>query len=348
MNLPAVTDQPRVTHRDRYLDALRAAALVRVTVFHAFGWLWLKWLPSMGIMFAIGGSLMARSMSRSPRRAVGTRVRRLLPVLWAFGLIWVPVMIWHDGPPGDWVTPDGSPIDPWQLLFWILPIGNPVGSGWGVVGWGVLWYVKTYLLFVVLSPVLLPAFRRAPGPTVAAPFLLLTLGELDVVPLAGWWGNSINDVLTYLGCWLIGFAHADGQLRRASPAKLLTLGGVIALAGIAWLAGVARSSSLLDSDLAIALYYFGTVLILMRFSFRLEWLDRVPWLDRAISVINARAVTIFLWHGVALLIASTWLGGSPLIWFPAAWVLIGVAVVLFGWLEDLAARRRPRLVPLRP
>jgi peptidoglycan/LPS O-acetylase OafA/YrhL len=344
--------------RDRYLDTLRALALVRVVAYHAFGIAWLKWLPSMGVMFALGGLLMVRSMDRSAPDAVRNRFRRLLPVLWVFAAVWIPVMIWHDGAPSGWVDAGGQRMPVWRLAFWILPIGSPPGTEWGVIGWGPLWYVKTYLFFVLLSPLLLPAFRKLPWLVFAVPFALLTLAELKVLPLSGWWGSSIGDLLTYLGCWLIGFAHAEGILKRLSLPALLGIGVVTAVAGIGWLAGpgndeAVRSGqspwSLLDSDLAIGLYYFGLVFILMRFSFEMKWLERRPPLDRTITVFNSRAATIFVWHGVALAIALGLyerLGiGAGHTWFLVAWVFIGVTVLLFGWVEDLAARRPPELLP---
>src|SRR5512147_2850411 len=71
---------PRKPGRDRYLDLLRSIALVRVVVYHLFGWAWLSVLfPSMGVMFALAGSLMARSLSRPALSVVKSRVRRLLP-----------------------------------------------------------------------------------------------------------------------------------------------------------------------------------------------------------------------------------------------------------------------------
>jgi len=37
--------------RNRYIDTLRAAAIVRVIVYHAIGWAWLTLvLPAMGVM----------------------------------------------------------------------------------------------------------------------------------------------------------------------------------------------------------------------------------------------------------------------------------------------------------
>ena len=71
--------------RDRYLDLLRSIALVRVVVYHLFGWAWLTVLfPSMGVMFALAGSLMARSLDRPALGVIRGRVRRLLPPMWAF------------------------------------------------------------------------------------------------------------------------------------------------------------------------------------------------------------------------------------------------------------------------
>ena len=68
--------------RDRYLDLLRSIALVRVVVYHLFGWAWLSVLfPSMGVMFALAGSLMARSLNRPALGVIKGRLRRLLPPL---------------------------------------------------------------------------------------------------------------------------------------------------------------------------------------------------------------------------------------------------------------------------
>jgi peptidoglycan/LPS O-acetylase OafA/YrhL len=94
--------------RDRYLDLLRSVALVRVVVYHLFGWAWLTVLfPSMGVMFALAGSLMARSLKRSAPGVIKGRVRRLLPPLWAFSAVvlvltfangWNPVKESSGGP----------------------------------------------------------------------------------------------------------------------------------------------------------------------------------------------------------------------------------------------------------
>src|SRR5436190_19247245 len=85
----------RFAVRNRYLDLLRAAAIVRVIVYHLFGWPWLSIvLPAMGIMFALAGSLTAASLDRKGAAGVVTsRLRRLLPPVWLLGLIAVPAML---------------------------------------------------------------------------------------------------------------------------------------------------------------------------------------------------------------------------------------------------------------
>jgi hypothetical protein len=46
-----------------------------------------------------------------------------------------------------------------------------------------------------------------------------------------------------------------------------------------------------------------------------------------------------LWRHYAWLLESPW----PVL--AATWLLVGGCVVCFGWMEDLAARRSPRLWP---
>ena len=116
--------------RNRYLDFLRAAAIVRVIVYHLFGWPWLSiLLPAMGIVFALAGSLTAASLEkRAARQVVTSRLRRLLPPLWLLGLIIVPVMValgWAHEQHGDHAL---DLRHAWHLIFWLFPLGDPPGS----------------------------------------------------------------------------------------------------------------------------------------------------------------------------------------------------------------------------
>ncbi|ALO97210.1 hypothetical protein KMT30_01155 [Streptomyces sp. IBSBF 2953] len=108
-----------------YFDVLRAVAMVRVVVFHTIGYGVLSVVfPAMGVMFALAGSLMARTLDRvGPRVAVTGRLRRLLPVLWVLGAIGVSVMVWHG-----WSDADYRPLDAQQLLLWLMPVVDPPTS----------------------------------------------------------------------------------------------------------------------------------------------------------------------------------------------------------------------------
>src|SRR4051812_4057302 len=201
-----------VSSRNRYIDSLRAAAILRVVVYHAFGWAWLTFvLPAMGVMFALGGSLMAASlMSKGARNAIFTRVRRLVPALWILGAIAVPLMLWHG-----WSTHAAEHALDWpKLAFWILPVGDPPGSSWGEPLWEVLWYIRADLWFVLASPPLYWLYRRAPWGTIAAPLVALAALVYTGFRLPDAGDAIMWDFVTYSACWIAGFAHQDGRLRR--------------------------------------------------------------------------------------------------------------------------------------
>lgn len=170
---------PRKGGRDRYLDLLRALALVRVMIYHNFGWFWLPLVfPSMGVMFALAGSLMARSLSRPALGVIRGRLRRLLPPMWLFGAVLITLQIIDGWGPDS----DGHPTWWWtKLAFWILPLSTPPYAdalpGFGLVegGWALqitvpLWYLRAYLWYVLLSPLMLWALRRLPWVTLFSPW----------------------------------------------------------------------------------------------------------------------------------------------------------------------------------
>ncbi|MEU9317400.1 acyltransferase [Streptomyces sp. NPDC048295] len=336
--------------RDRYFDALRAVALVRVVTYHTFEWPWLGLVfPSMGVMFALAGSLMARSLERPAAQVIRGRLRRLLIPLWAFALVLGVAMLLHGWRPGA------------DVLYWVLPVGDPPGDAWGEQAWAVLWYLRTYLWFVLLSPLLLRGFRIAPLPVLAlslCPVLLLT--TVWNVP-DGRLGSALSDLSVFLFCWLLGFAHREGVLDRLRPAAVVTSAPVVMAAGVWWAFHhrIDGSYDLDDIPLAQALWSAGFVLLLLRFRPHFGWPARHAVADRVVKLFNARAVTVYLWHEVALMASVPVLDlmwnvpvlerDLPLdsVWFQfaVAWVLILAAVALFGWIEDLAAKRSPRLLP---
>ncbi|MEU7904655.1 acyltransferase family protein [Actinoplanes sp. NPDC049118] len=341
--------------RNRYLDLLRAAAIVRVIVYHLFGWPWLSiLLPAMGIMFALAGSLTAASLDRrSAGDVITSRLRRLLPPLWALAIIAVPAMLYLG-----WTNEDGGD-EPWswKLGLWILPIGDPPGSERGIDVWEPLWYVRAYLWFVVLSPLMYLAYKKIGWAAVPAPIILIAFLDKSGFSLPfGRADAAMWDFATYGACWIAGFAHHDGRLARLRPVVVLGMSTVMGCAALYWLRGHAGEGGydLNDVSESQALWSLAFVLLALRWQPDMSWLAKNRVLDGAVDFLNARAVTIYLWHNIA--IAAIWpvltllaLDDLDILDGPvdlvASMALTMLAVLALGWVEDVAARRRPALWP---
>jgi hypothetical protein len=311
---------------------------------------WLSMIfPSMGVMFALGGSLMAKSVERSASAAVTGRLRRLLPALWVMGLVLVPAMFW-----AGWNDrPDGK-----SFVFWLVPLVEPPSSPWAEPVTGVLWYLVAYLWMVLLSPVLLWLYRRARLATIILPFVALFLWDYlpEVVPDSV--ASATTDVLTFVSCWVLGFAHRLGDLRKVSLTVLFPLFAITVGASLAWtLAHPAEDGyiDLANEPIAYGVYSLGFVLLLLRVAPKMYWLTRHKALNGLVNLCNARAVTIYLWHNVAITLCFLVGDRLPIdgfgpnaqmgIDFGIALVLLAGFIGLLGWVEDVAARRPVRLLP---
>ncbi|GHF26116.1 acyltransferase [Streptomyces griseoluteus] len=373
--LPPEPVPRRAPVRDRYFDLLRAVALFRVVFYHLMGWAWLPVVfPSMGVMFALAGNLMARSLKRPAVDVVRGRLRRLLPPLWLLGALGVSGMVlqgWRpdaEGHPGWWFV---------HLGFWVLPLSDPpyagtlpgahgvLGPDWAAELAGPLWYIRAYLWFVLLSPLLLAALRAIPWTTVLAPVALAAAFEFGHLQLPGERiPSALTDFSTFGACWILGMAHQQGVLKRIPRYVVPSVAPIVAGLGL-WYAlthGFRQGHDLDDIPFAQCLWSLATVLLLLHISPTWsEWPRLLRPFDRLVTLLNSRAVTIYLWHNLCILIASTlwdqlwrydvldekcpWLLESPWPVLALTWVLICGCVVTFGWAEDLAARRKPQLWP---
>ncbi|MEU6451346.1 acyltransferase [Streptomyces sp. NPDC046979] len=365
----------RAPVRDRYFDLLRAVALFRVVLYHLTGWAWLPVVfPSMGVMFALAGNLMARSLKRPAVQVVRGRMRRLLPPLWLLGAVGVTGMLLQGWGPND----DGHPGWWWlHLTFWILPLSDPpyaeglsgihglLGDNWASDLAGPLWYIRAYLWYVLLSPVLLRALRALPWQTILAPIALSAAFQFGYLELPGERiPSALTDFSTFGACWILGMAHQEGVLKRLPRYIVPSVAPLIGALGLWYAFGEGFKSGYdLDSiPFAQAVWSFATVLLLLHVSPSwTEWPRRLRRWDRVVTLLNSRAVTIYLWHNVCILIAATmwdqlwgfdvmyehftWLLESPWPVLVLAWLLIGSCVVWFGWMEDVAAKRKPQLWP---
>jgi peptidoglycan/LPS O-acetylase OafA/YrhL len=363
--------------RDRYLDLLRAMALVRVVIYHNFSWTWLPLVfPSMGVMFALAGSLMAKSLSRPALSVIRGRMRRLLPPMWMFGAVLLTAMILDGWGPNS----EGHPNWWWgHLAFWILPLSTPpfasnlsgfgghLPSTWAEQVAVPLWYLRAYLWFVLLSPLMLKAVRRLPWVTLLVPLALSAFLNSGLVDQSGRVMEAATDFTTFASCWLLGMAHNEGLFRRIPQYVVPSIAPLVLAVGYWWLQQAPVDNPRVGPDLeavplAQAIWSFGSVMLLLHLSPSWEkWPRPLERFNGVVSLLNSRAVTVYLWHSLALVLTEPlidplwsneflyvhlqWLLSSQ--WLPllVAVPLILLALLLFGWVEDVAAKRRPRLFP---
>ncbi|WP_338697082.1 acyltransferase [Streptomyces sp. Q6] len=370
---------PKKPGRDRYLDLLRSLALVRVVVYHLFGWAWLTVLfPSMGVMFALAGSLMARSLSRPAIGVIRGRIRRLLPPMWGFGVVVLGMLFLSGWNPGK--DPDNGGTWGWiSLLNYLIPIGAPtypwhIGSNGGLLDttWpaqaaGPLWYLRAYLWFVLASPLLLWAFRKVPWATLLAPLGLTAIVGTGLITIPGETGNAVTDFAVYGSCWVLGFAHHEGVLKKIPRYLAVSCAALVMAFGLWWASGHLGPDGwdLNDIPLAQATWSFGFVVILLQYSPSWQELPgRLAKWDKLVTLSNSRAMTIYLWHNMLIMATvpiidlaydlpfmedARWsdaLDSTYMIWmFVLVWPLIALAILGTGWIEDIAAKRSPRLWP---
>lgn len=115
---------------------------------------------------------------------------------------------------------------------------------------------------------------------------------------------------------------------------------------------------------ADGLWAFGFCAMLLRVSPSWESLPRpIRILDKPVTLINNRAVTVYLWHTLLLAVsvaiinrlsdsevignAVPWLLDSEWTQFAAVWPLLAIVFLTIGWVEDVAAKRTTQLWPDR-
>jgi len=114
--------------RDGFLDTVRAISILRVVLWHAFGYAAISYVVSaVPAMFFVTGSLLAQSIDRKGATAtLRDRMRRLLLPFWAFGAFAVGVMVAADV----FLTGPDTAV-PWsRMIWWLFPLADPAGSPW--------------------------------------------------------------------------------------------------------------------------------------------------------------------------------------------------------------------------
>ncbi|HEX2046939.1 MAG TPA: serine hydrolase [Acidimicrobiales bacterium] len=343
--------------RETFLDVVRAVAIARVVAWHAFGLAAITYVvAAMPAMFFVTGSLLAKSLGRRDARTVlADRFRRLLVPLWAFGVVaWLAMALaaWHEG----------TDLPLHRALTWVFPLTDPLGTEWEG-GWltSHLWYLRTVTWLLLFSPLLLRAVRARRRLTfavaLAAVFALDLLARADTaLPLDHRTAWVAGDLALYAVFLLAGFLHRDGAFRKMTPRGWVAVAVLGAVAAAAWRLtqpvplGVVNNSHPLH--LFVGAAWLAAALAAEKPLSRLgsSRLGRAP-----VRVVGSRALTIYLWHTTAIIVAVNALDArgvdGPLA-HPVGLVVLtalgtAVAVAMFGWVEDVAARRRPVPAPRR-
>jgi peptidoglycan/LPS O-acetylase OafA/YrhL len=357
-------------HRDRYVDLLRAAAILAVVTGH---WLaaavivqdgrlggvnalevlpWarpLTWLfQVMPVFFLVGGYANAASWSSHQRRGgagvswVRSRMFRLLRPTAVF----VVVLAGAAGL-GRVVGLDPDIV---ADAAWVAAIG--------------LWFLAVYIAVVALAPIVISRQRRwGHGRTIVLLVAWVAVADLSrlvfEVPYFAW--------STYFLAWLavhqLGVAWRDKALTRSRwTAWLLSGGGVLSLLLLTGLGpyavsmvgtvgpGLANTAPPTLALLALVATQTGLILLLRDPVER--WLAKPrPW--AAVVAINSVVLTVYLWHMVPIVVVAPALvltgvlpqypiGSTAWLLLRLPW-LLSLAIVLILLVAVFARGERTRL-----
>ena len=344
-------------YRNKYVDLLRAFAIVAVVLGHwvvtavtvrdgNLGWVnlltterWthpLTWLfQVMPVVFLVGGYANAASWASHRGRGGSTAAwvrARALRLLRPTAVLLATLVVGYAAAVGFGAR-----------------VGLPATAVW--LAASSLWFLVVYLAVVGLAPALI-AFDRRWG-RAGALALVGIVAAGDVARLLT--GSTAAAAANYLVVWAIvhqlGIAWHDGSLTRARwPAYAFAGGGLAVLVVLTvWgpyavtMVGWAEPPELPNTApptlalLALASAQTGAVLLLRRAADR--WLTR-PRVWLAVVTLNAVVMTLYLWHLVPVVLAGTALMATGVFPQPAVgsgewfalripWVLV-LAVLLAG------------------
>jgi CubicO group peptidase (beta-lactamase class C family)/fucose 4-O-acetylase-like acetyltransferase len=338
--------------RNTFLDVVRAVAILRVVVWHTYGYAWISYfIASMPAMFFLAGSLMAYSLRNGGAlRVVYRRFKRLLIPFWAVGVLAVAVMLVYDRE----TLSAAARFDAHHVVWWLVPIWDPTGSEWGLTWWAPLWYVRCLAWLLLTTPLLLWAWRRVGVLLLGAPLLALAYTEalLRADSHVPW---QLQDFALYSFFWVLGFAYNDGLLAKLDTRLRATICLVFVGASAVWAITQDVPGNVVNASYPLHLFVglswlFGALTVE-------DWIGKLasrPRVADALYWVNERALTIYLWQAVGLfaMYQILWTSDHAAVWrnllaLPIVASITFLAILLLGWLEDVAAGRQPRLWPTR-
>lgn len=122
--------------------------------------------------------------------------------------------------------------------------------------------------------------------------------------------ETVIDFTTFGSCWMLGMAHQEGLLKRIPRYLVPSTAPLIMLAGL-WYLNIQPFDPSQPTDLdgvpiAQAVWSFGYVAMLLHLSPSWEqWPKPLERWNGLISLLNARAVSVYLWHALVLSLPLT-------------------------------------------
>ncbi|MEU8637989.1 acyltransferase [Amycolatopsis sp. NPDC048633] len=303
------------TSRDRFLDVVRAGAILAVIAQHWVmpvlsysdghlatgnalatpGWWVVTWLSQvMPLVFFAGGAanLISFRRAESPRTWLAARLKRLmLPVL--------PLLaVWLVMP--DFLRGLGIPPQPLQVA--------------SAIAAQLLWFLAVYVLVVLLTPLMVAAHQRW---GLKVPLVMGAAGVLvDVARFndLGYIGYA-NAIFVWVAVHQLGFHYVEGRLgtltRRAALGLSAAGFGITALlvafgpypASMIGMPG-APVSNMSPPTVLLAFLAVGQIGLLLAFRPQLNALAERPGIGHALSWLGARFMSVYLWHMPALIVVA--------------------------------------------
>ncbi|GAB1639853.1 acyltransferase family protein [Krasilnikovia sp. MM14-A1259] len=364
--------------RDRFIDGLRAVAMLGVVTGHWFvtgltvtdhgafaqrsplqqmpGLAPATWLlQTLGLFFFASGFAAARSLAAATRRGHGSgrwwagRVARLVRPVAVFVVVWA------------------------VALAVLATVGMPAQTlhTVGKLAVSPLWFLLVLLVLLACTPLLQSVCRRAGAWAVAVP--VAVVAGVDALRFGVWpdLPGSVALVNVVAG-WLVPFLIGVLVARYGPPPCRVAAGmvgvavvvcGLLVLgagypASMVGVPGSGRSNLDPPSLLTVAhtLMQIGLALLVRPLA---ERLLRRPACWAAVVVLNLSAMTVFVWHQTALMVvagAGRVLAGAPpglldaprdaawivhrCAWLPAFLLVLGLLWALFRGAERPVRQRR--------
>jgi hypothetical protein len=323
--------------RDRTVDLVRAFSITVVVVWHwtlavtheqdgryvmsnpiddvPLAWLATWLLQVMPLFFLVGGFADLAAWDHAECRPWSFLRRRLVRLLRPAAVF---VAVWTVA----------------EALLQIVVPGYPGVIAYSQIVVTPLWFVAAYLWVVLLVPLTAKAHRRAAVPTVT--LLGAAVVAVDVARFGAGLAalGAVNTALVWVFVHQLGYVWRDGMLAPVHRRYALAAAGLGGLVVVAALEVYPRSMVATVGDelshmypttagiAVLAVFQLGVVLLLHPVLVRCTQRRRV-W--KGVVAVNAVAVTVFLWHPTALLLA---LGV-----FEAAGLLIHSAPTAAWWAQ---------------